>query len=58
MKQKLCWGYAMANENRWEWDVKVGDTKVEVGGEYTLPDYLPEVKRLLRVDLAVFPDGQ
>ena len=48
----------MANENRWERDVKVGDTKVEVGGEYTLPDYLPEVKRLLRVDLAVFPDGQ
>lgn len=48
----------MANENRWEWDVKVGDTKVEVGGEYVLPDYLPEVKRVLRVDLAVFPDGQ
>jgi hypothetical protein len=48
----------MANENRWEWDVKVGDMKPDVGGEYTLPDYLPEVKRVLRTDLAVFPDGQ
>ncbi len=48
----------MANEKRWEWDESGKDTVLEVTGEYTLPEYLPEVKRVLRVDLCLFPDGQ
>ena len=33
-----------------EQDLTGGVIPVEVGGDYTLPDYMPEVRRVLRVD--------
>jgi hypothetical protein len=45
-----------------EEDVMGGATPLEFGGDYTLPDYMPEVRRLLRVDTratisGTYPNG-
>ena len=45
-----------------EVDEMGGATPLEVGGDYTLPDYMPEVRRLLRVDTratisGTYPNG-
>lgn len=41
--------YAMANERR------VGDIRCECGGDFSLPDYVPEIRRMLRVETKLIP---
>lgn len=43
----------MNESKQWEQDGRGGMSVTEATGEYTLPDYLPEVKRILRVDCQV-----
>lgn len=45
--------------NTYEAERSLGGTYAcETGGEYTLPDYMPEVRRVLRVDCDAAPTGQ
>lgn len=41
--------YAMANERR------IKDIRCECGGDFTLPDYVPEIRRMLRVETKLIP---
>ena len=45
--------------NTYEVERSLGGTySCEAGGEYTLPDYMPEVRRILRVDCDAAMTGQ
>ncbi len=48
----------MLETKQWEMETGRGAAALEVGGEYTLPDYLPQIKRILRTDCQVLGGNQ
>ena len=38
--------------------LRAEERTVEVGGDFTLPDYLPEIRRILRAEAACVPGGE
>ncbi len=44
-------------QKMWEREEKIGEIQVESQGEYTLPDYLGEIKRVLKVDCQILPEN-